>query len=101
MSHEQQYIVLRVEDVEAIDPFYQTALEEIQAATDAARLAKNLPPLRALVIEHNWPEYRAAKAELDQRIKQENCEHDWTWHQIAGEGKICKLCYLRDVFADD
>ena len=29
------------------------------------------------------------------------CKHEWEWYQIAGEGKICKRCHLRDMNCDD
>ncbi len=29
------------------------------------------------------------------------CQHIWKWHPIAGEGKICALCGLRDFKCDD
>lgn len=47
--------------------------------------------LRAMLdaVENDWRE-----------TKQATCQHKWEWHQIAGEGRICHACGLRD-FSDD
>lgn len=47
--------------------------------------------LRAMLdaVETDWRETRQA-----------TCQHKWQWHQIAGEGRICHACGLRD-FSDD
>lgn len=42
---------------------------------------------------------RAQLEDIDRRI-QLVCIHDWRWCQVAGEGRICVKCDLRD-FHDD
>jgi len=42
---------------------------------------------------------KAAFDAIDFQI-QDVCEHDWHWHQVAGEGRVCAKCARRD-FCDD
>lgn len=35
-----------------------------------------------------------------QRSIQALCNHDWKWEQVAGEGRTCQKCGLRDYSND-
>lgn len=35
------------------------------------------------------------------RIPPAPCDHEWKWHQMAGEGQICEKCGARNYDCDD
>ena len=47
------------------------------------------------------------RSEIDNEIKdviaqiQAQCEHNWKWQQIAGEGRYCTKCGYADLDCDD
>lgn len=51
-------------------------------------------------------ELRAERLALMDRLRQIDtelqalCQHKWAWYPIAGEGKICLICGLRDHCED-
>lgn len=40
------------------------------------------------------------RADLDRRLQQ-LCDHEWQWHQIAGEGQFCRKCGADNPDCDD
>lgn len=46
------------------------------------------------------------RGELDRKISEINkqlqnlCDHDWKWHQIAGDGRYCTKCDKEDYSED-
>lgn len=38
--------------------------------------------------------------EIDTEL-QALCKHVWQWHQIAGEGQVCRICGKRNYEVDD
>lgn len=59
---------------------------------------------RLLVRRRSLVELRAQTnfeiSEIDRRLS-ELCNHDWEWHQVAGEGRYCTKCGKRDFDCDD
>lgn len=99
---EQRYYAMKISDVDAaLSPEEKSSLALIREKVNAAREARGVGPLQGMVIEADWPEYLPARAALEQRIRQEQCEHEWEWWQVAGEGKVCRKCGMRDYYVED
>lgn len=99
---EDRYTVLKNADIAAyLTDEDRELLDDLLRKINRHRLMEKREVLRCVVIEHDWPEYGASCAALELRIRQEQCDHEWRWHQIAGEGQICKKCYVRNFDCDD
>lgn len=102
MTLEPRYLILKVQDVRAA--LSEKEIVALAAMADKVALARDergAGPLQAVVVEADWPEYRQTCAALELRIRQEQCEHQWDWWFVAGEGKVCRKCGLRDFKSED
>ncbi|MCK9987638.1 MAG: hypothetical protein AzoDbin1_04110 [Azoarcus sp.] len=99
---EERYVVLKIADIKkCLAKHERDELGRICQTITAIRSACGEPTRQYLVIEHDWPEYRPALEALRTRVQQEQCSHEWKWHQIAGEGQICRMCGARNFDCDD
>lgn len=69
---EPRYAVLKMRDLErACGPEHMRHLAVICAATDAYRIQRGKYPLKAMVVEHDWPEYGETVAKVMLRAERE------------------------------
>lgn len=102
MDVEHRYLVFKLSDLDAYAP--PAGREQLTSAwqtMQALRRADGKPPLECVVVERDWPEYRPTVDAITRRVRQARCEHDWTWHPIAGEGQYCRHCGVRNFDCDD
>jgi len=98
---EERYVVLKIADIGAyLTNDEQRSLNDLFRKINRHRLMEERGVLKCIVFERDWPEYKPALAALTERVRQEQCEHTWQWHQIAGEGQICTKCYARNFDCD-
>lgn len=55
---EDRYIVFKKSDVARLDPKAQAQLDRLAAATNFVRELRGAEPIKAVVVEHDWPEYQ-------------------------------------------
>lgn len=88
MELEERYIVLKVSDVQRLDPKAQAQLHRLVAAHDFAREIRGVGPVRALVVEHDWPEYERTKESILRRAAADAHSPRWYWWDVLGIGMI-------------
>lgn len=101
-KREPRYVVFKIKD--ALDHLSACELDRLQAIGEkiaAGRATDGKPPFNAVVVEQDWPEFEPTWAAIEQRVRREQCAHDWKWAQIAGEGRCCQKCGTHDFDCDD
>jgi hypothetical protein len=99
---EQRYVVLKISDINAADITSDelTVLNTVCDKVSMSRIQRAKGLLECLVVESDWPEFNQTWTQIERRVRKEDCKHEMEWHQIAGEGKICRLCGKRDLCED-
>jgi hypothetical protein len=64
---EQRYIVLKCKDLDYLDNESIVQLNNIQIAIDDGRASDGKPPLNAVVVEEDWPEYEMVWRSIEAR----------------------------------
>ena len=60
-----------------------------------------------MTAQEELDDLKRQRSEIDSKIKdvvlriQAQCEHNWKWQQIAGEGRYCTKCGYVDLACDD
>lgn len=105
MPLEERYVVFKLKDIGALPALHRELIREwlhdIGSIVGQARLSAGKSPLECVVVESDWPEYKGIVSAIEQRVRQEHCEHVWQWYQVAGEGQICAKCHLRNFDCED
>lgn len=68
MKLEQRYIVFKLSDIRKLDDARANMLKDLAEAVVQVRQDAGKPPLQAVVIEHDWPEYEPTVALLAARV---------------------------------
>lgn len=67
---ESRYTVIKIKDASKhLTPSQFTALRDIEFAVSLGRAKENKPPLTAVVVESDWPEYEMVWAMIEERCK--------------------------------
>lgn len=102
MQRETRYVVLKLKDIDAfLNAEERLKLHSICEKIRIGRSVTGRRRLDCIVVESDWPEYGSTLAAIELRVLQEQCEHEWKWHQMAGEGQICRKCFARNFDCDD
>ncbi|WP_418648849.1 hypothetical protein ACNQFN_11315 [Thauera butanivorans] len=102
MTLERRYIVFKMKDLDAPHLAHiREQLMDINSMVDQERQLIGKAPLECVVVEHDWPEYKRVVSAIEQRVRQEQCEHVWQWYPIAGEGQVCAKCHARNFDCED
>jgi hypothetical protein len=64
---QERYIVLKKSDVEGLDPKARAQLERLCNAVNFVRELRKKEPVKAIVVEHDWPEYEPTKQSILRR----------------------------------
>lgn len=76
MEREERYVVLKIEDIEHfLSVSQKDDLHDIRGTIDAYRRMTKKGELKAVVVEHDWPEYERVWKMLEARVNMEN-QHD-------------------------
>lgn len=70
----------------------------LEVDSKQAELELHKARMRSLVLQRSAID--AELKQIDERL-QELCDHNWHWHQIAGEGRYCTKCMKHDLDCDD
>lgn len=101
MQRENRYVVLKNKDIENyLTDAEHNQLDDLCRKINRSRLLDEKEIVQCVVVEHDWPEYKTTWSAIESRVRQMECDHEWKWHQAAGEGRICEKCGLRD-YNDD
>lgn len=71
MELEQRYIIFKLSDIRELDEdeaWVMNILDEVAETVAQVRQDASKPPLQAVVIEHDWPEYEPTLALLSARV---------------------------------
>lgn len=102
MQRENRYIVLKNKDIAAyLTDGERQQLDDLCRKINRHRLMEGKEVVQCVVAEHDWPEYELTWAAIEQRVRQEQCAHEWKWHQMAGHGQICAKCFTLNHDCDD
>ena len=99
---EERYAVLKIADISAyLTDEEQETLDDLHRKINRHRLMDEREVLKCVVVEHDWPEYAQTLSDIERRVRQEKCEHEWLWWPVAGEGQYCPKCGARNFDCDD
>jgi len=102
MKRETRYTVLKNKDIaNYLTDDEREQLDNLCRKINLCRLREGKELVQCVVVEHDWPEYNPTWNAIEKRVKQAECDHQWRWHQIAGEGQICEKCCARNLDCDD
>ncbi len=71
MQQETRYTLFKLKDVQkALTPSEVLVLDALSAKVEAFRASEGKAPLEAVVVEHDWPEYRATWKAIKKRVSE-------------------------------
>ncbi|AGJ71555.1 hypothetical protein Lw1_gp148 [Escherichia phage Lw1] len=71
MEREQKYIVIKLSDVDKMSYEDQLKLRFIARRVERQRSRDGKEPLKAVVVEHDWPEYEPTWKAIETRVERE------------------------------
>jgi hypothetical protein len=81
-KREERYTIIKIEDaVEALTPDEKDALIQIEETIAAWRKVNGKQPLKAVVVEDDWPEYETVWDMIEKRVTDED-NWDELWDGI-------------------
>lgn len=78
MKREERYVVIKHTDIDQLSYDHQLKLRAILGKVERIREKKGKEPLKAVVVEADWPEYEPTWKAIESRVKKESDDEKFT-----------------------